>query len=164
MAHHAYFVAGEREAGLAAARAFVERELGLSGTSNPDIVALSFGLLSVDDARRLIGAASISSSSGTKAVIASATRLFHEAQNALLKVLEEPPAGVTIILAVPSEGMLIPTLRSRLLPLPDARGEGARADASQPAGLAAEFLAASRANAKNWRRSSSSARRPTGTK
>lgn len=38
-----------------------------------------------------------------------------QAQNALLKTLEEPPAGTTIILTAPSELSLLPTIRSRVL-------------------------------------------------
>jgi DNA polymerase-3 subunit delta' len=48
-----------------------------------------------------------------------------EAANALLKVLEEPPPGTTIILTTSEPDLLLPTIRSRLLPirlrrLPDA--------------------------------------------
>lgn len=39
-----------------------------------------------------------------------------EAANALLKVLEEPPAGTTFILTARDPDALLPTLRSRLLP------------------------------------------------
>lgn len=119
MAHHAYYVAGDLEAGKAAALSFVERELGLAPQGNPDVMQLSYGLLSVDDARHFGELAYRMPAIGTqKALIASASRFFHEAQNALLKVFEEPPAGTTLILVLPSEGILLPTLRSRLLPLP----------------------------------------------
>jgi hypothetical protein len=37
-----------------------------------------------------------------------------QAQNALLKTLEEPPAGTIMILTAPSELSLLPTIRSRL--------------------------------------------------
>lgn len=142
MAHHAYFVAGERDESVAKARTYAKRELGLSGSNNSDIVSLSFGLFSVDDSRRLIDTAHISALGGTKVIIASMTRIFHEAQNALLKVLEEPPEGVTIILCVPSEGVFIPTLRSRLLALPEDKA-GKEAVPSTGQGIAAQFLAAS---------------------
>ncbi len=36
-----------------------------------------------------------------------------EAQNALLKTIEEPPAGTVIVLVTPSEDRLLPTIRSR---------------------------------------------------
>jgi hypothetical protein len=47
-------------------------------------------------------------------VVAVAHTLTIEAQNALLKVLEEPPAGVTIHLVVPGRDRLLPTVLSRL--------------------------------------------------
>lgn len=140
MAHHAYFVAGEREAALARARAFAEQEFAESSLAL-DIAYLSFELFSVDDARRLINTASVSSIAGHKVIIASMTRIFHEAQNALLKILEEPPEGTSIILCVPSEGIFIPTLRSRLLPLPDSELQN---DAHEHAPtIASRFIAAS---------------------
>ena len=49
------------------------------------------------------------------AVIEGADRLNEDAQSALLKTLEEPPAGVTIILCADQEGRLLPTVRSRCL-------------------------------------------------
>ena len=119
MAHHAYFVTAEIEEGIQQAEAFVEHELALPLTGNPNVLTLRHGLLSVDDARKLRSLAELSSTVGNqKVLIISASRLFHEAQNALLKLFEEPPTGTTLILVIPSEGMLLPTLRSRLLSLP----------------------------------------------
>jgi hypothetical protein len=46
-------------------------------------------------------------------VIHEAHMLTTEAQNALLKLLEEPPAGTTIILTAADEDALLPTIRSR---------------------------------------------------
>lgn len=119
MAHHAYFVTGESEQGIEAALAYAEAELGLARHNNPDLIVLRHGLFSVDDARKIIDSANRAPMKGEKkAIVISALRLFHEAQNAMLKVFEEPPAGTTLILVIPAEGMLLPTLRSRLLPLP----------------------------------------------
>jgi hypothetical protein len=47
------------------------------------------------------------------AIIERADRLTDEAQTALLKTLEEPPAGVTIVLCADDEDRLMPTVRSR---------------------------------------------------
>jgi DNA polymerase-3 subunit delta' len=49
------------------------------------------------------------------AIVERAERLNDEAQSALLKTLEEPPAGVTIILCVEREDQLLPTVRSRCI-------------------------------------------------
>lgn len=51
------------------------------------------------------------------AVVEQAHRLNQDAQNALLKTLEEPPAGVVILLTVDDEGLILPTVRSRCMRL-----------------------------------------------
>ena len=54
-------------------------------------------------------------------IIEDAARMNEQAQNALLKVLEEPPRNVVFILLVPSKTILLDTIISRcvLLSLPD---------------------------------------------
>ncbi|HET9614467.1 MAG TPA: hypothetical protein VFP22_06620 [Candidatus Limnocylindrales bacterium] len=47
------------------------------------------------------------------ALIERADRMGDDAQSALLKTLEEPPSGVTIILCADDEDRLLPTVRSR---------------------------------------------------
>ena len=51
-------------------------------------------------------------------VIEDAHELTGEAQNALLKTLEEPVANTTLILTVSSEQSLLPTIRSRTVVIP----------------------------------------------
>ncbi|MBU2103906.1 hypothetical protein KJ848_03145 [Patescibacteria group bacterium] len=125
MTHHAYVYAGPKEEGIQGALAFVEAELGLSPQNNPDVTVFEYGHLSVDDARRITTFVAQAPVTGDKkAVIISAGRLFHEAQNALLKVFEEPSEGTTLILVIPAEGMLLPTLRSRLISLASEKING----------------------------------------
>ena len=47
------------------------------------------------------------------AIVEGAHRMNEDAQNALLKTLEEPPAGVVIVLCADDEERLLPTIRSR---------------------------------------------------
>jgi DNA polymerase-3 subunit delta' len=47
------------------------------------------------------------------AIVEGAHRLNEDAQSALLKTLEEPPAGVLLILCADDEERLLPTIRSR---------------------------------------------------
>ena len=47
------------------------------------------------------------------AIVRDAQRLSDDAQAALLKTLEEPPAGTTLILSADDEERLLPTIRSR---------------------------------------------------
>ena len=143
MAHHAYVYIGSEAAGTEAALGFSERELGLSRQANPDIAQFSFGLFSVADARRVGDVAMQAPMQGQqKLIIISVARLFHEAQNALLKLFEEPPQGTTLILIIPAEGMLLPTLRSRLVSLPQARTDLGGRSSLDLSEEAEEFLAA----------------------
>ncbi|HVW71769.1 MAG TPA: hypothetical protein VHB93_01295 [Candidatus Paceibacterota bacterium] len=140
MAHHAFFWVGEQEAGIAAALRYAERDMKLSLTGNPDIIIERYGLLRVEDARRVGDKAALAPLKGSeKLYIIAASRIFHESQNAMLKLFEEPPAGTTLVLIVPSEGDLLYTLRSRLLPLPGETKETVLSEEVQ------EFIAGSSA-------------------
>ena len=57
-------------------------------------------------------------------IITSADKLTLEAQNALLKILEEPPQNCTIFLLLPDDSFLIPTVLSRcqIITLPKITG------------------------------------------
>lgn len=67
----------------------------------------------VDDAKAVIKEAYIAeSSSKTVALGAKSFNLY--AQNALLKILEEPPRNIVFIVATPSKSALLPTIRSRM--------------------------------------------------
>jgi hypothetical protein len=113
--HHAFVIEAEAEKGIEVAQEWAERELQMKVQANPDIVVLRYGLLSVDDARRVTDTAVGAPFAGEhKVVIIAASRAYHEAQNALLKLFEEPPPGTYLFLVLPSLGGLLPTLRSRV--------------------------------------------------
>lgn len=65
--------------------------------------------------RDLIGALSLLPVEGGArvAIVESAQRMNDDAQAALLKTLEEPPDGVTLVLCADAEEPLLPTIRSR---------------------------------------------------
>lgn len=113
--HHSYVIKGEQESGIESALELIIRELGLRTSGNPDVAILRYNLFSVDDARRVIGLASQTSTTGEhKVIIVAAARMYHEAQSALLKLFEEPAPGLYLFLVLPSLGGLLPTLRSRV--------------------------------------------------
>jgi DNA polymerase III delta' subunit len=99
-------------------------------------------------ARHLIGELALLPAEGGArvAIIEQAHRLNEDAQNALLKLLEEPPAGVTIVLCADDDECLLPTVRSRCArirlsavgsrEIEDWLGELGAADAPQAARLA----------------------------
>jgi len=113
--HHAFVIEAEAEQGITAAQAWAQIDLGMKVEKNPDVVVMRYGLLTVDDARRVsLLAAGKSFAGDTKVIIVTAGRAYHEAQNALLKLFEEPPTGTYLFLIMPSLGGLLPTLRSRV--------------------------------------------------
>ena len=119
---HAFYYAGEAEEGIESALAYVREDLNLETVANPDVTVMRYGLLSVDDARSLSDFARQSPVSGSdKAMIIAAGRVFGEAQNALLKLFEEPPEHTHLFIILPSEGVVLPTLRSRMQPLPRSK-------------------------------------------
>lgn len=112
---HAFIIEAETEEGIRVAQAWAKKELGMEVENNPDIVVMRYGLLSVADARRVTELVAGAPFAGEhKVVIVAASRAYHEAQNALLKVFEEPPPGTYLFLVLPSLGGLLPTLRSRV--------------------------------------------------
>lgn len=87
--------------------------------NHPDVHRLApsgaGGQIRIDQARSLIVELSLLPLEGRVrlAIIASAQRLNPDAQNALLKTLEEPPAGAVLVLCADDETLLLDTVRSR---------------------------------------------------
>ncbi len=71
--------------------------------------------ITVDEARKLKGFFSLSSADGGRRVVIvdAADELNTSAANALLKLLEEPPARTTLLLVTHQPSGLLPTIRSR---------------------------------------------------
>ncbi len=123
MTHHAYLITGDTEQGIDTALTWVQKELKLETTGNPDVTVLRYGLFSVEEARTFQDAVMRTPIQGdTKAIIVSASRFFYQAQNALLKIFEETPKGTFLFLVLPTEGVVLPTLRSRLISLKGEEG------------------------------------------
>lgn len=142
--HHAFVIEAEAEGGVATAEAWVEKELGIQVKNNPDIAVLRYGLFSVDNARHVCDIAAGAPFAGEyKVVIIAASRAYHEAQNALLKLFEEPPKGTFLFFILPSLGGLLPTLRSRVQMLEKNKGESIKYKGKSDA-RAEEFIKASK--------------------
>lgn len=67
----------------------------------------------IEDAKEVISEA-YKSESQTKTLILGAKSFTIPAQNALLKILEEPPSNIEFILLAPNKSTFLPTVRSRL--------------------------------------------------
>jgi len=140
MRHHAFVIEAGVEEGIESAEAWAEKELGISAKANPDVIVLRYGLFSVEDARKVNAVAMQAPLRGKdKVIIIAATRVYHEAQNALLKLFEEPHTDTHLFLILPTLGGLLPTLRSRVSVLTTAPRQS-----SGQQEIAEQFLAASK--------------------
>ncbi len=112
LSHHAYLIPQARGA------ASIADFLLVHGIIIPDqvrIVEHSFVTLGIDDARDLSLEQLMKTSEDSATVFFIETRFItREAQNALLKTLEEPSSRTHFILATPHPELLLATLRSRL--------------------------------------------------
>ncbi len=86
----------------------IERSLNDRGTLRENIL--------VDDVRKIEELFHLTSAEGGARVVIidQADTMNTAAQNAILKLLEEPPANTFVLLAAESRGRLLPTLRSRV--------------------------------------------------
>lgn len=106
---------GERPCGVCSA--CIKAKAG----SHPDIIVESGGTAArsfhVDAVRRVRSDAYIKPNEASRKVycLFEAQTMSEQAQNALLKILEEPPDGILFILTCPSASALLPTIRSRSL-------------------------------------------------
>jgi len=77
------------------------------------------GTIKIDTIRELIEQAYLTPYAGKYKIfiLLEAHRMTEEAQNAFLKVLEEPSSTTVFVLITPEPGGLLPTVRSRLYPV-----------------------------------------------
>lgn len=90
------------------------KKSGIETKANPDLYIREYSQFAVDDARELVSRANSRAFRDRRVFIIIAASMNIEAQNTLLKTLEEPPADALFVFVVPSPHMLLPTLRSRV--------------------------------------------------
>ena len=113
--HHAYLIEGEREAVLPELLAFVENDLEMPARGNPDVLVLEYETFGIDEGRYLQGLEGLKPAVGARKIFIVAFHFItREAQNAFLKLFEEPFPGTHFFLITRSASVLLPTLRSRL--------------------------------------------------
>lgn len=114
--HHAYLIEGRSEAVVPALIDFFETEAKIKTSGNPDFWHGTFETIGIEEGRHIKERQSFTAfSEGIKIFVISAQSITHEAQNALLKVFEEPTPRTHFFLILPSVESLLPTFFSRLL-------------------------------------------------
>lgn len=97
---------------------------GFDTGANPDLYVRSYAHFGIDEARELRERAQLSALGDRRAFVIFAPHMTTDAQNALLKTLEEPPVDAFFFIIVPAPETLLSTLRSRMqrLVLPSSGG------------------------------------------
>ncbi len=97
--------------------------------ANPDLYVRSYKQFGVEEAREIRARAAARALTGRRIFVVATPSMTNEAQNALLKTLEEPGDSI-FFLVVPSPHALLATIRSRAHILAIARRESGGAHAS----------------------------------
>jgi DNA polymerase III delta prime subunit len=122
--HHAYILEGEKESIREKLLNFLEKKLKHPVQGNPDFHHAQYESFSIDDARNLKDLqATKAISFPRKIFLIEMLTMTVEAQNALLKVFEEPTEGTHFFIIMPNADMLLPTLRSRLIVVQNENNE-----------------------------------------
>lgn len=114
--HHAYVIVGERHPIASKLLEFLSEDLDFQIQGNPDYWHESFESFGVEECR-LVKEMHLRKSwnGGRKVFIISAETITREAQNALLKILEEPRERNHFFILLSSAENLLPTLLSRIV-------------------------------------------------
>lgn len=112
--HHALSIEAEAEPGKVWAHSLVRDVLGLTIQGNPDIETIECERYTIAEARQLKIRASQTPLGSAQVFIIICENILREAQNALLKLFEEPSPQTFFIIVMPSVEGLLPTVRSRL--------------------------------------------------
>ncbi|PIP86375.1 hypothetical protein COV42_02340 [Candidatus Campbellbacteria bacterium CG11_big_fil_rev_8_21_14_0_20_44_21] len=89
--------------------------LGIRTRGNPDIFSGAYETFGINESKEVIGFESRKAfSGGKKIILLEIINMTTEAQNALLKILEEPSLETHFFIIVSSSENLLPTFKSRL--------------------------------------------------
>lgn len=116
LSHHAYYIVGD-DSTVITLREILENKCKIPLTANPDLFDRAYATFNIEDAREL------KSFHDTRPIGVTGKKIFsiymnavtNEAQNALLKLLEEPSDYAHFFIIIPSAHLLLPTVKSRLL-------------------------------------------------
>lgn len=111
--HHAYLIEGAREEIVPEILDFI-KNLGIETSGNPDFCQISMDSFKMDEAKDLKDLGSQKGfSAGKKVFLICANSFSPDAQNAMLKMFEEPIENTHFFVVVPDTDSLLRTLVSR---------------------------------------------------
>ncbi len=109
---------GEPGVGLSTISLYIAELVGVNPViilpEKDEKIDIEKGIISVDIMRRLYSDTRTKTTGNRVIIIDYAERMTHQAQNAFLKLLEEPGVGVHFIIVAQSVNKLLPTILSRV--------------------------------------------------
>ncbi len=111
--HHAYLIEGER-VNIFSELTELFDTMGIARSANPDLHWYEYDAFLIDHAHELRRMQSLHALGTHKLFIVAFHTIMSEAQNALLKTLEEPTEGTHFFFVTRHKEILFPTLRSRM--------------------------------------------------
>jgi hypothetical protein len=135
MQHHAYIYEGPQSL-LDSLAADARGRFGMASEHSPDVHVRSFEKFGIDESRWLVDAGALKSAGGRALFVLGIASITSEAQQALLKLFEEPQEGSVYVVLLP-HGVMLPTLRSRMLAYPGKLSFADKKALGSPARLAA---------------------------
>lgn len=113
--HHAYCILGNSTDVINELEKLFKKELSFSIVNNPDFWYGEFDVMDIEDGRSIKDKHQNRPVVGDKKIfVVSANFITEKAQNAMLKLFEEPRGDTHFFLILPSLNNIIPTFRSRL--------------------------------------------------
>lgn len=111
--HHAYVIPGDADNCVQTLQEEL-KDLFKNNGGRVVIDAASVETLSIDNARQLSQRGRLRGGESAQCILRGFENITKEAQNALLKILEEPADGTHIFLVTPSPSQLLETVHSRV--------------------------------------------------
>lgn len=113
--HHAYCILGNSYDVTNELEKLFKKELNFSTVNNPDFWYGEFDVMDIEDSRVIKSSHQNKPTAGDKKIfVVSANFITEKAQNAMLKLFEEPRGDTHFFLVLPSLNNIISTFRSRL--------------------------------------------------
>ena len=112
--HHAYLIVGERGQVIPELKTMLEVD-GFAIQANADFHLYELDVFLIEHAHQLRREQAMHASQGSRKIFVVAfNTIISEAQNALLKTLEEPTEGTKFFFITRNSEVLLPTVRSRM--------------------------------------------------
>ena len=136
MLHHTYVISGDRKDILKELVPFIDDKCGVKTKGNPDFFYKDYDTFYVEDTRYISSLGQNKTLGKLQVFVLSLKDITLEAQNAFLKITEDPSPNTVFFFVLLNKEILIPTLQSRAMLIEYRKTK------QEPNDLAREFYSA----------------------